>query len=66
MGDDAEKQDTLDGLASSRGLIQSKIASELKMKRTPTISFIYDDTVDTMFRIDELLKRPNGKSGEGL
>lgn len=58
MGDEKTKDETLEGLGSSHGLIQSKIASELKMKNTPMISFIYDDSLDVMFRIDELLKRP--------
>ncbi len=57
MGNEETKVQTLEGLASSQGLIQSKIASELKMKNTPTINFVYDDTVDKMFRIEELLKR---------
>ncbi len=57
MGDEPVRKDTLAGLSSSHGLIQSKIARELKMKNTPTIRFVYDDSVDTMFRIDELLKR---------
>ncbi len=57
MGNEETKVQTLEGLASSHGLIQSRIASELKMKNTPTINFVYDETVDTMFRIDELLKR---------
>ncbi len=57
MGDEKTRQDTFEGLASSRGLIQSKIARELKMKNTPTINFVYDDSTDTMFRIDELLRR---------
>ncbi len=56
MGDESVRKDTLAGLSSSHGMIQSKIARELKMKNTPTISFTYDDSVDTMFRIDELLK----------
>ena len=51
MGNEETKEQTLEGLASSHGLIQSKIASELKMKNTPTINLVYDDTVDTMFRI---------------
>lgn len=57
MGDDRTKEETMEGLTSSHGVIQSKIAGELKMKNTPMIKFIYDDSLDVMFRIDELLKR---------
>ncbi len=57
MGDEETRRHTLEGLASSHGVIQSKIAHQLKMKNTPTIDFVYDESVDTMFRIDELLKR---------
>ena len=43
LGDEEEREATLTGLRSSHGVIQSKIAAETRMKRTPTLSFHYDD-----------------------
>jgi ribosome-binding factor A len=55
LGTDEERAATLDGLRSAHGVLQAKIASELRIKRTPTLDFRYDDTIDTGMRITELL-----------
>ena len=43
LGDEADRDRTLAGLTSSHGLLQAEIARELRMKRTPTLEFVYDD-----------------------
>ena len=41
----------------TRGVrLQSQIAKELRMKRTPELKFVYDETVDRGMRINELLE----------
>jgi ribosome-binding factor A len=55
LGSLDEREATLDGLRSSHGVIQSRIAAETRMKRTPTLSFHYDDTVEKGVRISRLL-----------
>jgi ribosome-binding factor A len=55
LGDEAARQDALAGLRSSHGVIQSKIAAETRMKRTPKLSFHYDPTVEQGMRISRLL-----------
>ncbi len=55
LGDEAERDATLEALRSSHGVIQSRIASEQRMKRTPTLTFIYDDTIEKGVRISHLL-----------
>jgi ribosome-binding factor A len=55
LGDDEAREATLAALRSSHGVIQSKIASETRMKRTPTLSFHYDPTVEQGMRISRLL-----------
>jgi ribosome-binding factor A len=56
LGSESEREATLAGLRSSHGVIQSKIAAETRMKRTPTLSFHYDDTVAKGVRISRLLE----------
>jgi ribosome-binding factor A len=56
LGDEEQRQATLEGLRSSHGVIQSKIAAETRMKRTPTLSFHYDETVEQGVRISHLLE----------
>jgi ribosome-binding factor A len=55
LGSEAERADTLAGLASAHGLLQQEIARELRMKRTPTLQFVFDESIDRGMRISELL-----------
>ena len=55
LGDEAERDATLEALRSSHGVFQSRIASEQRMKRTPTLTFHYDDTIEKGVRISHLL-----------
>jgi len=56
LGDEAEREETLAGLRSSHGVLQAKIAAETRMKRTPTLTFLYDETVEKGMRISRLLE----------
>jgi ribosome-binding factor A len=56
LGDDDERAQALEGLASSRGYLQGRVGSELRMKRTPMLEFVYDPSVDRGMRITELLQ----------
>ena len=55
LGTEEEREATLAGLRSSHGVLQSKIAAETRMKRTPTLTFHYDETVEQGMRISQLL-----------
>jgi ribosome-binding factor A len=55
LGGESERDRALAGLRSSHGFLQGKIATELRMKRTPTLTFHYDDSVDRGVRISRLL-----------
>jgi ribosome-binding factor A len=58
LGDDPVREASLEGLRSAHGYLQSRLASELTLKRTPTLTFEYDDTLDRAVRITELLNEP--------
>lgn len=60
LGDEEAREATLAGLRSSHGVIQSRIAAETRMKRTPTLSFHYDATVERGMRISRLLDEDDG------
>ena len=55
LGDERERESTLAGLDSSHGLLQRALASELRLKHTPTLQFVYDESIDRGMRISELL-----------
>ena len=55
LGDDAEREGTLAALRSSHGLLQSRIATEMRIKYTPTLTFHYDDGPERGVRVAHLL-----------
>jgi ribosome-binding factor A len=65
LGDEEEREETMAGLASSHGVLQSRIAAETHMKRTPTVTFQYDDTVEKGVRISQLLDENVPQDPEG-
>lgn len=55
LGSEAEREATLAGLASAKGLLQGRIGSELGLKRTPELRFEYDESIARGDRITRLL-----------
>jgi ribosome-binding factor A len=56
LGSEEERETTFAGLRSSHGVLQARIAAETRMKRTPTLSFHYDETIEKGVRISRLLE----------
>lgn len=55
LGRRSEREQTLEGLRSAHGVIQKRLGRELSIKRTPTLTFHYDETVARAVRISRLL-----------
>jgi ribosome-binding factor A len=55
LGSDEQRQATMAGLVSAHGYLQRRLASELHLKRTPSLIFAYDDTTDRALRVDALI-----------
>jgi ribosome-binding factor A len=56
LGDEKARTDTLAGLEAAHSMLQAQIATEMRMKRTPQLKFVYDETVERGMRINELLE----------
>jgi ribosome-binding factor A len=56
LGSAEERERTLAGLRSAHGFLQGRISAELRMKRTPTLSFEYDDSLERGARISRLME----------
>jgi ribosome-binding factor A len=56
LGDEDARADSLAALGSAHGLLQGRIASQLRLKRTPTLEFVYDSTTDRALRVESLLR----------
>ena len=55
LGDDPERSATIDGLRSAHGFLQRRLADELTLNHTPSLTFEYDESVDRGMRISHLL-----------
>ncbi len=55
LGDDTVRRRSMDGLRSAHGYLQRRVSSELRLKNTPTLQFLYDDSADRGLRIAELV-----------
>jgi len=55
LGGERKRRETLAGLESARGVLQSKINRELSLRRTPTLTFAYDDAVERGVRMTKLI-----------
>ncbi len=53
---DARKQaESLEGLEAAHGVLQARLARELRMKRTPQLAFEYDPSVERGVRMTQLI-----------
>ncbi len=55
LGSDEEKDETMAGLQAARGLIQRSLGGQIRMKRTPTVRFAYDDSIERADRLNRLM-----------
>jgi ribosome-binding factor A len=55
LGDELARSETLAGLRSAHGVLQGRLATELALKHTPSLTFHYDESVDRGMRITELI-----------
>jgi ribosome-binding factor A len=61
LGDAKVRKRSMQGLRSAHGVLQRAVAAELRLKHTPTLEFVYDDTLDRGMRIAELIDRETGE-----
>jgi len=55
LGNERKRDESLAGLRSAHGVLQAQLASELRMKRTPQLTFEYDPTVAEGVRMSQLI-----------
>jgi ribosome-binding factor A len=55
LGSERKRDQSIDGLQAAHGLLQAKIARELRLKRTPQLTFEYDPTVERGVRMTQLI-----------
>jgi len=55
LGSSRKRAATLAGLTAAHGLLQGRLARELRLKRTPQLTFEYDPSVERGVRMTQLI-----------
>jgi ribosome-binding factor A len=64
-GEVAERERTLEGLRAAATWLQREVARNLKLRHTPHLRFVYDESVERGDRIERLLKEAREKDSLG-
>ena len=65
LGDEAAREAALKALKSAHGVLQGAVNRETHMKRTPTLTFTYDEAVETGLRISAMLDEQPADGSDG-
>ena len=63
LGGARERERSLAGLRAAHGRLQERMAADVRIKRTPQLQFLYDESIDRGMRIESLIKRYEGELG---
>ena len=55
LGSEKKKRATMIGLDAAHGVLQARLARQLRMKRTPQLTFEYDQSVEHGVRMSQLI-----------
>jgi ribosome-binding factor A len=65
MGDEADRNRTLAALSHATGYLQAQVSKGLGIRRSPTLSFALDDTVQRGIRISSLIEQVKREHSPG-
>jgi ribosome-binding factor A len=63
LGDEAERDQSLQALQAAHGFLQGRLASQLTLKHTPLLTFHFDESVQRGMRITQLLDKERSHDG---
>jgi ribosome-binding factor A len=55
LGSERKREQSLAGLSAAHGVLQARVARQLRMKRTPQLTFEYDPSVERGVRMTQLI-----------
>ncbi len=55
LGSERKRERSLAGLSAAHGVLQARLAHELRLKRTPQLAFEYDPSVERGVRMTRLI-----------
>jgi ribosome-binding factor A len=64
IGNEDEKKECLKGLVAASGFLRRELSLRLALRRTPELSFHYDDSIDRGIRVLQLITQVANEAGE--
>ena len=55
LGDDAQKQEVMEGLKSPNGFIRKELARRINLRNTPELTFQLDESVEYAIKMSKLI-----------
>ncbi len=55
LGDEKRRKLSMKALESAHGFLQRRVAAQLRLRHTPQLTFVYDDTAERADRLERLL-----------
>lgn len=66
MGDETQKQKTSIGLDQAKGFFQKGLSEHLKLRFTPHLEFLRDDSFEQGMKIDKIIQKLNEENQNNL
>lgn len=63
IGDAAQKAATQEGLDKAKGFVRREVTSVVKLRVSPEVYFVFDESLETGDRVERLLKEVKEKEG---
>lgn len=57
LGDDKVRESTMEGLTRAAGFLRRELAHRLKLRSTPELQFVYDQSIDNAAKLSELISK---------
>ena len=64
LGDDSKVRSALAGLRSASGYIQRELGSRLRLRYTPKLTFIHDESIERAAHMDELFRKLHDETAQ--
>ena len=65
LGDEQQKKSTLEGLKAAATFMQREVSRALKLRHTPHLRIVFDESVERGDRIDRLLREARARDVAG-
>ena len=63
-GDEKTREGTLAGLRAAAGYLQREVSHALKLRHTPHLRIVYDESIERGDRMDRLIREARAKDAE--